>query len=444
MRPSPSLRTRRGPFAGLAVVGLATAWLASLDGCSSTKSPTLFGKAGASGAAAGAGGAGGAGAGGAAGASAGAGQSGDAGAAAGAGQGGGAGASAGGGGAAGTADAGPTGGGQDAGAATGSTGTPDATGAAGAGASIDLTKVSPSAGCGNDAPAALTPGMLVRQTMQTMGVKDANCADSRCGAWSFLREYFVRLPTGYDKTKAYPLVIEGPACGGRGDGLYAIAAFDSTVIRVGLSPSAEAQAFHSTNPGQGCFDDKEGDDSIEWTFYEALHDQLASTVCFDRNRVFAAGTSSGAWLANELGCKYAGDAKHPIRGVMANTGGLPTDPKYVPTCTRAPMAGMWSFQPPLNPDTFSGNYVAVNRALSVDGCVPAGVTWTTAMTEGFPIGGINSDTTCKRVSGCPNLVPLVVCELPFISNELAANATVVVPGWPTFLGLFSKAPLLTP
>jgi predicted peptidase len=270
-----------------------------------------------------------------------------------------------------------------------------------------------------------------------MGTKDPNCADSLCGAWMDVREYFVRLPIGYDPTKAYPLLLEGPGCGGHGNNLYNVPAFNSSLIRVGLSPSVYWQAFHSTNPQQGCFDDKEGDDSVDFVFYEALWDQLASTVCFDRNRVFAGGNSTGATLANELGCKYAGDAKHPIRGVLANTGGLPTDPMYVPTCTTTPMAGFWSHQLGDYTTPFTGSIVAMNRALTVDGCAPPGVTYATAMFAPFPLPGL-PDGTCKKYLGCPDAFPLVVCPVP--GNLHSTNDNVVVPGWPAFLASFGIFP----
>jgi hypothetical protein len=327
-----------------------------------------------------------------------------------------------------------------AGSGVAGTGAAGSGGAGVAGAGVDVTQVAPTKGCGME-PTGLTPGTLVQQTMQTMGAKDTMCADSKCGAWSFLREYFVRLPTGYDKNKAYPLLIEGPGCGGKGNNLYPLPALDASAIRVGLSPSVDAQKFHATNPGQGCFDDKEGDDSIEWVFYENLWDKLAGQICFDKNRVFAAGNSSGAWLANELGCKYAGDAVHPIRAVMPNQGGLPTDPRYVPTCTKKPLAGMWIDE--LGQVTaFVSDIVAMNRAFTVNGCTPAGVSYATVMFDPFPIGGGNSDTTCKKAQGCPALAPIVVCSIA--GNAHASHDTVVTPGWPTFMALFEKAPLLAP
>ncbi|HEX4406603.1 MAG TPA: hypothetical protein VH560_17310 [Polyangia bacterium] len=319
-------------------------------------------------------------------------------------------------------------------------------GAAGSMVGADLTKVIPSMGCNMAPPAALTPGTLVKQTIMTAGTKDANCADSKCGAWTDTREYWVKLPTGYDKTKAYPMVFEGPGCGGAGNNLYNIPIFDSTVIRVGLTPSHYWQAYHATNPGQGCFDDKEGDDSVDWVLYQDLYDLFNSTLCFDRNRVFAGGNSSGAWFSNELGCKFAGDAMRPVRGIMPNTGGLPTDPKYVPTCTMKPMAGFWSHETGDTTNPFSGNIIAMDRALGVNGCtVSAGVTETyenaSSMSNFMPFTVGSDSTSCKRYKGCPDITPMIVC--PLNGNNHASHDNIVDPGWPAFLALFSTGTLIT-
>jgi polyhydroxybutyrate depolymerase len=305
----------------------------------------------------------------------------------------------------------------------------------------DVRKVVPTPGCGLTAPSDLVPGTLVKQMIMTKGTKDANCADAMCGSWTDDREYWVKLPTTYDKSKAFPLVIEGPGCGGHGNNLFSIPTFDSTVIRVGLTPSAVWQVVHATNPGQGCFDEKEGDDSVDFAFYETLYDKLAAQLCFDRNRVFAAGQSSGAWLANELGCKYAGDVTRPIRGVMVHSGGLPALPMYLPTCTKKPIAGIWIHQVSDQTNPFTGNIFAMNRALTVNGCTPTGVTYSTASFDPFPIGGTNS-TSCKKYQGCAALSPLVVCPLPGNSNSSDSN--VVVPAWATFVNMFEQPPLETP
>jgi sugar lactone lactonase YvrE len=305
----------------------------------------------------------------------------------------------------------------------------------------DITKAVPTPGCGMDAGQGADLGTLVRYTVQTTGTKAADCADTDCGSWSYLREYYVKLPTAsYDNLQPYPLLIEGPGCGGRGNNLYALPDLANSMIRVGLSPSADAQAFHSTNPNQGCFDDAEGDDSVDFAFYEQLYDQLAGQFCFDRNRVFVAGNEHAAKLMDELACKYAGDATRPVRGVLSNAGGLPTDPRFVPTCTTRPMAGIWvnEVADPIIP--FSATIVAINRAMQVDGCT-IGTGFVDAQFDTFPIGGGNSDTTCQKIRGCPDLTPLVVCKI--LGNYLSPNAAVVNPGFSTFVKLFENAPLLT-
>jgi hypothetical protein len=339
---------------------------------------------------------------------------------------------------------GSTDGGGDAGAgggAAGAGGSMDGGADGIVGIPIDITTVRPSAGCGLAPPQAL--GMAVRYTMQTQGTKAPDCADSRCGAWSFLREYYVTLPASYDKAKPYPILFEGPGCGGTGINLYPLdAEAQAGIIQVGLSPSVDAQAFHATNPGQGCFDDKEGDDSIEWVFYEKLYDQLAATLCFDRNRVFAGGTSSGGWLGNELGCKYAGDPQRPVRAVLSNSAGLPTDPRYVPTCTSNGLAGMWVYDPTSSSgQPFTGDLAAVARAVVVDKC-EANAAYDVMDAPDFPIGGGNASGTCKLLKGCATLFPLVTC--PLSNTNHGTNPTIVNPGFATFMRLFNKAPLLTP
>jgi poly(3-hydroxybutyrate) depolymerase len=317
-------------------------------------------------------------------------------------------------------------------------------GSAGAATTNDLTKVVPTAGCGLD-PAGLTPGQTVKGSIATMGAKPASCADSQCGAWSYDREYFVTLPTGYVKTNAYPLVFEGPGCGGNGQDVYPLTDptagnapnAGNTVIRVGLTPPPNAIG-HATNPNQGCFDDKEGDSSVDWVLYENLYDKLAASICFDKNRVFASGNSSGAWFSNELGCKYAGDATRPVRGVMANVGGLPTDAKFVPTCTDKPMSGMWIDETMDPGNSFAGDAVAIDRAISVNKCT--GGDWPTTPTANYPIGGGKADTTCKQITGCPAPYPIVVCLLP---SSRTGNDDTANPGFTTFLKFFSSPPQLT-
>jgi hypothetical protein len=341
---------------------------------------------------------------------------------------------------AGTAGGGTTGGGTAGGGAAGTGGSsplPDPN---------EILKVKPSAGCGKDA--TQDTGIFVKYTMQTSGTKDANCADKlngvpKCGDWSVPRDYYVWLPPNYDKTKAYPLVFQAPGCGGIGTNVYSLSpsntdvgvGVNGTVIRVGLTPPPNSIG-HGTNENQGCFDDKEGDDSVDFVFYENLIDKLKTELCYDENRVFANGNSSGAWLANELGCKYAGDTKgYAIRGVVVNTGGLPSQIEFSPTCTTKPMAGFWVGEINDVADSFAADRFAIARAMKVNQCT-IGTSLDSATLENFPIGGGNPDTTCKRVLGCPEQYPLVACRLP--GNQHGGHEDVINPGFAAFLQVLAS------
>jgi polyhydroxybutyrate depolymerase len=310
----------------------------------------------------------------------------------------------------------------------------------------DISKVKPSLGCGKDPMQATAT--FVKYTIQTSGTKDADCADKlnnvpKCGAWSVPRDYYIWLPPTYDKQHAYPLVLQAPGCGGNGTQVYPLsptnstddAGVNGTVIRVGLTPAPNSIG-HGTNENQGCFDDKEGDDSVDFVFYENLLDKLKTELCYDENRVFAVGNSSGAWLANELLCKYGGDTRgYAMRGVLTSQGGLPTEPKWTPKCTSAPVAGAWVYEIGDTTDTFPAPKFAIARAMKANGCQAFDVD--TAQLEDFPIGGAQPSSTCKRILGCPKSepYPLIVCALPGTAH--GSHDEVVNPAFAAFTQLLA-------
>lgn len=297
----------------------------------------------------------------------------------------------------------------------------------------DVRQVLPSDGCGKPYVCAFR-----RRTLQTRGEKDTDCADEldglrRCGAWSLQREAFIYLPDGYDPERPYPLVLEGVQCGARGDFSYALNATsgpNGSMIRVGISPPPSSIG-HATNPGQGCFDDHEGDDSVDWTLYERLYDALNQELCFDRHRVFVGGLRSGATFANELACKYAGDALRPVRAELADGGIMPVESEFLPTCSQAPLAGMWVHG--VNDVTipFDNAKRAILRAMQLDHCTAAD--YDSAELENFPVGYGIPDDTCRRILGCDPVYPLVVCPLPYAVR--GSNDFVVNPGFAAFASL---------
>jgi hypothetical protein len=127
---------------------------------------------------------------------------------------------------------------------------------------------------------------------------------------------------------------------------------------------------------------------------------------------------------------------------MPNTGGLPDQPQFKPTCTTKGMSGFWvhGTGDPTNP--FSGNIYAINRVLPLNG-FPAGATYaslTAASTyDPFPLG--NDTQSCRRFRGGNPLFPTIVCPLPL--NDHGGHESVVNPGWVAYIRLFSAAPLIT-
>jgi len=247
-------------------------------------------------------------------------------------------------------------------------------------------------------------GQWLERHLQTHGQKDDE--DS---PWSFEREFYIRIPEGYDHNRPYPIVFQGPGCGGTHpvEGTYDFDGSRDQFVMVALRPQ---YGIHY----ETCFDDKEGEDSIDWPFFESLVDYMKARTCLDENRMFAAGNSSGAWLANELGCKYAGNTEgYNIRAVGPNTGGLPPVGQEAPICSGQPLAGIWigDLRDPSNP--WEGNVLAIERALRVNGC--SNPDYHAAATELFEVP--DQPDICRRVLGCPPDYPVVYCTFDNGTHE---------------------------
>src|SRR5450755_1142345 len=142
-----------------------------------------------------------------------------------------------------------TGGGSGVAGSTGSAGTSGTAGGTGtAGSSGTMhynTPTGNSSACGMGAPAGDSPTKFVEHDVDVTGVDPAFIADNAPQSpapWTWThRNYFVRLPTNYDPTKAYPVSMGGGGCGsgdgksGNGGGLTALPNGQTQAIQVGLS-----------------------------------------------------------------------------------------------------------------------------------------------------------------------------------------------------------------
>ncbi|HVU52465.1 MAG TPA: hypothetical protein VHL80_17345, partial [Polyangia bacterium] len=206
------------------------------------------------------------------------------------------------------------------GAAGATTGVGGTTGTAGSGARPS----GPSAACGNAPPAGEAIGQSVLHMIDVTGMSQQFVAGYTH------RKYCTTIPKNYDSTKPYPVIFYGPGCGAtacEGDGFTGRT--DIFLVQAIAQSSQDLGGnIVPKNGSPGCFQaGKESNvDSPEAQYFDQVMDQVESRYCTDRGKIFATGTSSGAWLSNFLACARG----NRIRGTASDSGGL----QYAhPTCT---------------------------------------------------------------------------------------------------------------
>jgi poly(3-hydroxybutyrate) depolymerase len=243
--------------------------------------------------------------------------------------------------------------------------------AAGDAPTTDGATSSRSAGCG--VPPSQALAQFIKHTEVISGVAPAYAATYTN------RIYYLRLPTGYDPDRAYPLVLIGPGCGESGQTPIAIQTASGTgAIIVGM------------NGVNDCFNHNAAD-TPDLPYFDATLAEVEASTCVDPSHVFVTGFSSGSWLTNYLGCARG----NVIRAQASVAGGLPPLP---PTCT-GPIPAMFladTDDPNNGPDTVG---MAVERVRVANGCG----TETVPYDAGVP-------SPCVQYQGCMPGYPLVRCE----------------------------------
>jgi polyhydroxybutyrate depolymerase len=205
--------------------------------------------------------------------------------------------------------------------------------------------------------------------------------EAKVTAKGFERQYFVRLPAGYDPARPYTTVVVGAACGGNGmNGIPIQNAAKNDAIVLGLSPSNEVA-------GRDCFM-TESATSPEIDFFDAALAAVEASYCVDRNMIFMEGFSSGSWLTNLLGCARG----NVLRGQGNASGGPPP----LPTCT-GPIATIMVHDTTDGANSYDGGKTTRDRIRQLNGCSDQTAPWDAAYPE------------CVAYQGCPDAFPLVFC-----------------------------------
>lgn len=270
-------------------------------------------------------------------------------------------------------------------------------GAAGGAAGVDPKLVIKSKGCGMSPPANVEPKVYAKFTVDVTG---ATLTDFVHPAHK--RDYYVWIPEDYDLNKPYRLVHILYGCGDRHAGAtatYKLFSEDPQAIYVGLNMPPEGVADSEGT----CYNDDGGASATEWEFFDLVNQQLENNFCFDKNRVFASGYSSGSWVAQMFGCYFSGfDSTRKfgkdlsLRGQMTVTGGLPD----VPECSTNPVSALWIHDAGDTANQISGSLSNLDRILALNKCVGK---------DTMPWGTGALNTICKQYTGCPADFPVVFC-----------------------------------
>ncbi len=285
----------------------------------------------------------------------------------------------------------------------------------------DLSTIKPSPGCNMADPATKYPGIQANNTWQPQDKHDyksgyiiqvptpADHPVASIAGKVLDRRYFLKLPTGYDKTHPYKLLFQGAGCSGKGTDVTPFetvtngkAIFIALEIYPGVwgGGSGPDGGVNAPN-GVSCFDDKRGEKTIEKPFIEGLYAKLRTELCFDEHRVFIAGHSSGGWLSNQLGNAYGSKI---MRAISPSSGGLALGEQQQPS-DNLPVSGIWWHQPNDGTNPFQGTRDAINHALKVNKCTDTSLDTAASVDATYP--GV---TICKKLTSCPPQFPITICR----------------------------------
>jgi len=273
------------------------------------------------------------------------------------------------------------------GKSTGTGGTPTGgTGAGGSDGTIAGPAV-PSAGCGKASPQTGSSG----SPLTVSG-----------------HQYYVKLPSGYNGTKPYMVIMMFNPTNNPLNWAEQNAGFESNgakdgAIRVYPGPANMANGWGANDVA----------------FFQPFYDQLVANFCIDKARVFAFGESSGGDFVSILGCEHA----DKVRGVgpcsTKNVSGYPltaSSRKCTGQVTPVVIQGKNdNVVGPENGPKTRDFYAAVNHC--------------TSMT--MPVTGYTDTlSNCVQLQGCDAGKPVYWC------NHTDPNYSNTNHGWPAFAPKF--------
>jgi len=218
----------------------------------------------------------------------------------------------------------------------------------------------------------------------------------------------VKLPTGYDPSKAYPALFMFNPTGNPINWAEQNAGFES----IGAKDAWIRIYPHPANSSSGW-------GSSDVAFFQPLYDSITGSFCVDRARVFAAGESSGGDFSSILGCEHADKlrgigpcATKPVNGYPLNEAQRDCTGQVTSVVIHGENDNVVG---PENGPLTRDFYVALNHCDSMS--VPV---------EGYT----DTLSNCVEYQGCDEGFPVIWCQHtdPEYSNTNH--------GWPRFAARF--------
>ena len=193
--------------------------------------------------------------------------------------------------------------------ATGGSGTSDAGGGGGTGGS-GTTDAKPAEAGGDPTP----PGMPSAEPVPSPACAGGAMSPGPNGNQTLMdrgknRSFIIRMPTGYDGKKPFPMFFGFHGAGGGASGFETGAFGGVSRMLTDKAIRVFPQAF-----GGNTWSRDEPDDVL---YMDAVMEWMKTRICYDTARVFAGGQSSGAYFSHRWAC----DRGNFVRAVTTNSGG---------------------------------------------------------------------------------------------------------------------------
>lgn len=214
------------------------------------------------------------------------------------------------------------------------------------------------------------------------------------------RSYTLVVPPSYAPGVSQPLIYVLHGHGG--SGAQARASFD-----IEGASGGKALFLYPDGIGGGWDLDSDTGKNRDVAFFDAMLAQVQSEYCVDLHRVFVAGFSNGAYMANQLACRRS----ERIRAVATHSGGGPYDnspnAKYdehgALECSGKPVAAL------VLHGTADGTVAPSEGQKSIDH-------WTHANHCGAP----TTSGACAIYAGC--IHPVIACKVHGLAHSVWPEA----------------------